>query len=280
MSTSSANIDISKNQDVDHFEYTLRDPLAMVGTVTEIKLTNGETIKGQTIADYPSKIVILADDGIRHVIPYSNIMSKGILPYNTHRPLGEQLKYLSRISYLDEDNKTAEVNGVIIRKIVYKPSGSEKPYYEVVNADGTSPRNMAFDNVKSIRLSPNNKFVQERDLSINDNEIFIQGQKAQNTFYSAFDDRYQFNDTIGAVHINYNDLNKGYLKVNYKNNPDHEFIFVEVNRQVLNDNSNRKNSNTKVPIWCAKLSDILLCSISPSDKYISPATNVTQFYIR
>ena len=56
-------VTIDKNKDVDHYEYDTRNPLALVGTVTEIVPVNGTPLKGQIVADYPSRLVLLTERG-------------------------------------------------------------------------------------------------------------------------------------------------------------------------------------------------------------------------
>ncbi len=277
-----ANLTLKKNSEVDHFEYATRDPLALVGTIDEIVPVNGAILQGQIIEDYPSRLVLLTDDGVRNVIPYSNIKAKRVLPYNTNRSLAEQLKYLTRVTYKDENGEHRTVDG-IIRETVYKPSGTERPYYEVINADGTSPRKYYFDDVEMLSLSPNAKYIQDRDVVINDDEILIEHKEAKNMKHTIKTDRYEINDTAGIVKLNLAYLADGNLKVFYKDIPvNSEFIFVEAKPNYTPskaDNKNRKDDEEETPVYFyANFSDMFLNSFMPFDRFVSPASNVSVNY--
>ncbi len=267
-------VTIDKNKDVDHYEYDTRNPLALVGTVTEIVPVNGTPLKGQIVADYPSRLVLLTDDGIRHVIPYSNIRIKRTLPYNTARPLAEQMKFLSRINYRNRaTGKIETLNGVIIREIVYKPLNNESPYYEIVNTEGLNPVKLDFDDVITLRLSPNNQYVEDLDLVINDDDLLIEGQLANSLPYTLKTDRYELTDTVGATHVRFSELNNGHLKVSYKDLPvNADFIFAELK----SDDDNAGKSSTQV--YYSRLSDMVLSSFSATDRFISPNMNISVSY--
>lgn len=277
-----ANITVKKNAEVDHFEYATRDPLALVGIVNEIVPVNGTTLQGQIIEDYPSRLVLLTDDGVRNVIPYNNIKAKRVLPFNTNRSLTEQLRYLTRITYKDDSGEQRTVDG-IIRETVYKPSGDERPYYEVINADGTSPRKYYFDDVVMLSLSPNSMYIQDRDVVINDDEILIEHKEARNMKHAIKSDRYEINDTAGIVKLNYSYLAEGNIKVYYKDIPaNSEFIFVEAKPNYIpskTDNKNRKDEEDELPVYFyANFSEMFLNSFTPYDRFVSPASNVSVNY--
>lgn len=277
-------VTLDKRNQVDHFEYDTRDPLALRGIIYEIEPVNGAILRGQIVEDYASRLVLLTDDGIRNIIPYSNIKAKRILPYNANISLPEQLRFFSRITYLDGNGDSKVIEG-IIREIVYKPANGDKPYYEVVNIDGTTPHKYYFDDVVELSLAANKNYKEDRDVVINDNEVLIERLPATNIKHSTTSDGYEVTDTAGIVTVRLRDLDNNNVKVYFKDLPENsDFIFVEarpgvqpnLSGKIKKDKDEEKDEPTV--FFTANFRDMLLNSFTPYDRFVSPASNVSVNY--
>lgn len=282
---SQVTINLNKAKEFDHIIYAERDPLALVGVVDEIVTINGETLRGQIVAQYPGYFVILTDDGVRHSVNKSDIRSRKKLAYNSNRPLADQMNFLSKIT-LKKGKSTETIDG-IIRETVSHPANGEKPYYDVVNSDDSYSHKYKFEEVTKLSLSPNPRFVKERDVVIDDDEdILIAGRKAVKVPCTITDTRYEFNDTIVTA-IPYDELTDGKLKVYYKDVPaNSEFFFVEVTpaQEQPAPAKGKKATTKKLDVeedeapYSVGLSKIMLNGFAPVGRFVSPASNVSVNY--
>lgn len=276
-----ANMTIDKIKDIDHYEYAPRDPLSLAGIIDEIVLDDGDVYSGQIVADYPSKLILLSDDGIRHEIKYRDIKMKRTLPYNANYQLSRQMPYFSQITLRTQDGSKKTVEGIILEK-VYKPEDGKNPYYIVTDNNDRNRREYSFDDVVRIGLSRNNHYIKGKDIVLkNRNDMLIGSQPARNVLFETYDNRYSTCDSNNVMNIPADDVVNGVLKIHFKDLPENgEFLLVEA-RTPQNVPSKPKDKNiNKAPreLYYASISDLLLNNITPLERFVSPNGNVALSY--
>ncbi len=276
--TSIGEIRVSKNKEVDHIEISSRDPLALVGTVNEIETINGSIIRGQIVEDRAKAMVILTDDGVRHIIPYKDIRVSRILPFNSNRPLSEQVSNNYRLEGGHDDG--VSVIG-IITETVYKSRNGEGGYYMVADSEGLNKSKYLFSQVDRITRIPNSRFVKEKDVKVDDNQLLIQLKEACPVEYEIKSDRYEIADTAKAVRIKASDLDKGIIKIHFKESPSNtDFIFVEAKESpnLVSKKKIGQVKDTEPGQFYASLNDMIINSYTASERFVSPAGNVSLTY--
>ncbi len=265
---------------IDHFEYAERDPLALTGVIDEVVTVDGEVFTGQIVAKYTAGIVVRTENGVDNFIPFENVMLTRIVPFNVNYPLKDQVRYHSRLNY--KNGKTNnEVTG-IIQEVVYKPKNGAKPYYTVLNADGTSSTDYNFEDVEGIRSVRNSSFVDKRDVVIKKDEVLVAGKPGKKVTLKEGSDRYVLPDSVEFVEIKFSDLKDARVPVHYKNTPDNnEFFFVELTVPVVEKKKPGLFGAPKVTepeapyVTFAKL---LRGGFRAEDRFVSPANNISVQY--
>ncbi len=276
--TSIGEIKVSKNKEIDHIEIAPREPLALVGTINEIETTNQGTLRGQIVEDRAKSLVLLTDDGVRHVIPYKVIKASRIIPFNPNRPLNEQISHHQRL----EGNKDSGFSAVgIVTETVYKSHGNEEGYYILADTEGLNKTKYPFSQVLRIKKIPNTAFVKEKDVKIDGDQLLIQFREAVPVKYEVKSDRYEIADTTKAVRINKADIENGMLKIHFKDTPvNTDFIFVEAKPVQVDKSAKKsgKDNNDADVVFYASLNDMLINSYSPVNRFVSPSGNVSLTY--
>lgn len=272
-----------KTEEIDHYEYETRDPLALVGVIDEIVKTDGSTLSGQIVAEYKDRTILLADDGVRHVVQRDDIRAIRMLPYNTNMPLADQLPYYKRIEYRNGSDKST-VNGIITER-VRKPANGEGAYYEILSPDGTTPRKYPAKDVLTFSLVPNNRYVNERDVVIDDDEILVDRIPLEKVRTRITTDGYDILDGANCVTVSMADLNEDNLKVYYKDVPRNAELYLVEARPVMTDGDDdgkkkkkRDDDQDEPAQYRVSFSEVLLNSLTPSDRFVSPASNVSVNY--
>lgn len=272
----------NKITEVDHYEYQLRDPLALVGTIDNIVLTDGSIKSGQIVADYPTNLVLKTQDGVETVISKTEIRSKRITPYNTNRDISEQEPYLSHITYTDGNNQL-EAEG-IIRETVYKPANGEEPYYEILDGEGRNPYRYRFSDVKRISLVFNRKYRKEKDVLLSGNDIMVANTIDEPIAFTVSNDGYRAPDSVDIIKVSLKDLKDNKLPVYYRENSiNKNFIFVEA-KLVKNDvkdakSSKKKNEKTEDETYYSiSFAEMLMKEISEDERFVSPIGNISVKY--
>lgn len=269
-----------RSTEVDHFEYATRHPMAMVGTVDEIVLTDGSTLSGEIVANYPGYLVLRTNDKVNRPISYSKISSKRVLPYNLARPLSEQVPYLSILSLKDADGVEREVSG-IITETVYRPTTGEKPHYVVTDGDNQNPCKYPFEEVSRISFRSNSAFIQGLDVELAPGETMIAGSVAKPVTCQEVGERYAVVDSTNIVAVKARDLAGGNLNINVKNNPGvEEFLFIEATPVApLKGQSNSKGrGKTPVEYYTVNTMSMAFNAIEPVERCVTPHNNVSLKY--
>ncbi|MCM1532991.1 MAG: hypothetical protein NC114_12090 [Ruminococcus flavefaciens] len=278
--TNECRVTLNKKAEVDHFEYDTRSRLALGGIDTELELTDGRKIRGQVVANYANKVVLLDDSGLRNVIPYKKIRAKRFLPYNENVPMAEQSPYITSLTTPD-----GKVDKLLLNAIVYKPLNGAKPYYDVVSLGGGANIQYPFDMVSKVGSTVNQDYVEDTDVVMEDDEVLVNRIPAEPIQYVMKSDRYEITDTVGAVRVSEYDLVDGMLKVHFRDPMDNtEFFFVEARpyNQYLElnyDNRKKKKDDGEETVYYyTNLSDVLMNGYTAYDKFVSPAGNVSVNY--
>lgn len=268
------NIDLSKKDFVDRIMYSHRDSRALAGVVDEVEMNSGEKLQGQIVEERRKDMVLLRNDNVRVVIPYSKIRAKRVLPLNSTMPINEQIEYKVRLS----KDRNSAVEG-FITEVVYETSKGNHGHYKVVNYEGRDAKDYDFDDVTKIDYFPNEQFVKDMDVAINNDEVFVAGKVVKPLKYRSYNGKYEVETNDSIVAIKLSDLNKGMLTLYYKNNDrSSDFIFEEakeVNKIENVSADNKKSEFEHKNIYSVSFEDIMFTNFpSPKNPIISPLGNV------
>lgn len=286
------NITLNKKEGINYIVHNPRHPRALVGVIDEVKTTDGKIYHGQIIEERAREIILLSDDGVRNVIPVKMIKMRKVNPYNSNRPLRDQMPYITRIE-LAEKNSGSMSPMCIITEIVSNSSPKQKDgYYLATDCDGYNSREYKFSDVASLSYVKNANYVEDLDVEVNDDQLLVNGKEVLPVKYVEMADRYEIPDTANAIKVKAADLEKNLLKLHFKDQEiKSDFIFVEAipdNTVATNNKSNNKNASSKkkkdaenteegTPFY-SLLRDIIDSKFIPIDRFVSPAGNVSLKY--
>lgn len=282
----SNRITLKKNEEVDHIEYAPRDILSLVGTVEEVTTQSGFPMQGQLVADHSSHLVLLTDDGVRNIIPYSKIKSRRTLPFNTNLHVAKQVKFLTCLNVRDSNQP---VCGIIVERN-YRTADNPQAYYELCDSTGRRSMKVYFKDVLSTSLAANNAYLKDnKDVVIgNDDDILVNRVPAGKATCIETNEGKEIADTAGIVKVKYSDLKGGMLCIHYKDLPlNSMFTFTEMEECKPAETADKDKGKDKGKenreaqpraLYKASYRDIYDNSFMPVGSSVSPAGNVSVQY--
>lgn len=243
---SAGTVNLSDN-DVKVYKYGKRDELDLTGLVTEIRTTDGQTVRGQLVQESSEGKGILTDNCVVEVVPIDKIASIRLTGLDPESGIENQVEFLELINVASEKNERSSYTG-IITEFNYRTGGKPDQYVIIYdpNEPNSSGSKVYFDRLLTKSKSPNSFYAPLRDVRVtNDTTLIVNGVELIPTKFEQVDDKEEFKVSADSLTFESVKPVDGKVVLSARNNSfNQKFILISIKKLKV-DAAKKKGKNKK-----------------------------------